>query len=125
MRKRLEKFVAVLIASESYDDDEGVWRFSNGSMCSICTSAAAIIGREFGGVVCGYWAKDNRAADIGALLSEGHDFAVIVGRWLVDYWAFRVARVSPRAVLDLRLPRDKKLAQRLYGRQESWVAITP
>ncbi len=75
---------------------------------------------EFSGVVCGYWAKDNRVADIGAPLSEGHDFALIAARWLVDYWAFRVARVSPRAVLDLRLPHDKKLAQRLYGGQESW-----
>ena len=125
MRQRLQKFVTALIESEAYDDDEGFWCFRDGSVCSTCTSAAVLVAREFDGAVFGYCAKDNPIARIGAPLCEGHDFAVIAGRWIVDYWAFRVARVSPRAVLDLRIPRDKKLAQRLYGGQESWVAITP
>lgn len=124
MRKRLERFVSMLIGCESYDDGEGVWRFRDGSMCSICTSAAALVAREFDGMVLGYWAKNNPTAFIGAPITEGHDFALVSGRWIVDYWAFRVARVSPQAIFDLRLPSDSQIAQWLYGEHRSWVAVT-
>lgn len=123
LRQRIERFVAALIAEETYDDEESVWLFADGSPCSVCASSAQRIAHEFDGEVFGYWSKANRAAAIGGTLCEGHDFALIAGRWIVDYWAFRVARVMQTPVLDLDTPQDRQLASRLFGEREAWEAL--
>lgn len=123
MEARLQRFVDELIESESYDESEGVWRFPDGSVCSICISAAMLVAHEFRGAVFGYWGNENPTARIGPPLSEGHDFALVGARWIVDYWAFRVSQASPRCVLDLRSRCDRTLAQELYGRQDLWVRV--
>lgn len=123
LRQPIERFVAALIAEETYDDEEGVWLFADGSPCSVCVSGAQRIAREFDGKVVGYWSKANPAAAIGGALCEGHDFALIAGRWIVDYWAFRVARIMQKPVLDLDSPQDRQLASRLLGAREAWEAL--
>lgn len=123
MRNRLESYVSDLIAEENYEDVEGVWLFRNGMPCSICTSGAMLVARHFEGEVWGYFAKDNRGAKIGFPIVEGHDFAWIAGRWLVDYWAYRVAEISPQPVLDLQSPTDWKLAIQLYGDAPAWSLV--
>ena len=65
LSQRIEQFVAVLMAEETYDEQEGVWLFADGSPCSVCVSSAQRIAREFDGEVFGYWSKDNPNATIG------------------------------------------------------------
>lgn len=122
-RQRIERFVTALISEETFDDEEGVWLFADGSPCSVCVSGAKRIAREFEGGVFGYWSKANPCAAIGRPLCEGHDFAVIAERWIVDYWAFHVARVMQTPVLDLESPQERQLVSRLLGEREAWEAL--
>ncbi len=71
----------------------------------------------------GYWSKSNPSAIIGRELCEGHDFAFISKRWIVDYWAFRVACVLSKPVLDLQLAQDQFLAKRFFGDSKAWEAL--
>lgn len=123
LRQRIEQFVAALVAEETYDEDEEIWVFADGSACAVCTSSAKRIAREFDGEVFGYSSKANPTAEIGGALCGGHDFAVIAGRWIVDYWAFHVARVVQTPVLDLNSPEDRQLASRLLGEREVWEIL--
>ena len=123
-RQCIDLFVESLIGEESYDEEEGVWKFTDDSHCSVCVSSAARIAREFDGAVMGYWSKANPAATVGGRLCEGHDFAFIADRWIIDYWAFRIAMVIQKPVLDLDSEQDRKLAQRLFGDRNAWEALT-
>ena len=123
LRQRIEQFVAALIAEETYDEDEEIWIFADGSACAVCTSSAKRIAGEFDGEVFGYFSKMNPAAEIGGTLCGGHDFVLIAGRWIVDYWAFHVARVVQTPVLDLDSPGDRQLASRLLGEREAWEPL--
>ena len=71
----------------------------------------------------GYFSKNNRSAKIGPPITEGHDFAWIAGRWLVDYWAFRVRKISRTSVLDLDLRSESELAINLYGDPQTWSLV--
>ena len=120
MRARLEAYVDQLIAEEQYDEKESVWTFPNGDHCWICTNSAVRIAKEFKGTVWGYWGADNPIALIGWPHYEGHDFAIIQKRWLVDYWAFRISKLSPVRVFDLRRVQERQLVKTLYGSKERW-----
>lgn len=52
---------------------------------------------------------------------QGHDFAVIDGRYLVDAWAKNVEMSSDRAVFDLNDPADVAEVRRLFGDPTKWV----
>lgn len=125
MRSQLENYVDQLIAGEHYDNEVGVWLFENGSQCGVCTSAAILVAETYFGSVWGYSARDNPTALIGGsrFPCEGHDFALIQERWVVDYWANRVAQVSPKPVLDLNQLRDRRLASSLYGASQYWKRV--
>ena len=123
LRERIEQFVTALIAEETYDENEEIWVFAEGTACAVCTSSARRIACEFGGEVFGYLSKMNPTAEIGGALCGGHDFAVIAGRWIVDYWAFHVARIARTPVLDLNSPGESELASRLLGERESWEIV--
>lgn len=123
-RQSIDLFVQCLIGEESYDEEEGFWKFADGSHCSVCVSSAARIAHEFDGAVIGYWSKANPAATIGGPLCEGHDFAFIADRWIVDYWAFRIAMVIQKPVLDLDSEQDRNLAKRLFGDRNAWEVLT-
>ena len=122
--QRIIQFVEELIEEETYDGEEGVWKFADGSHCSVCVNSALRIAREFDGSVMGYWSNSNPTARIGGSICEGHDFAFISGRWIVDFWSFRVARVLSSPVLDLDSESDSKLATRLFGERDAWEVLT-
>jgi len=117
------RFVESLISEEHFDDDEGVWLFRNGGQCAICTDGATRIAEHFKGAVIGYYAKDNQTAQIGEPHAEGHDFALIQSRWLVDYWAWRYAELVRTPIFDLDEEGDCCIAYRLYGPVECWSLI--
>jgi hypothetical protein len=122
-RKQLEQYVADLIASEHYDEEEGVHSFPDSSICSICTESAKLIAKNFNGKVVGYLSRNNPIACIGEPHCEGHDFALIHSRWIVDYWAFRVAQLINRSVFDLRLSTERKMAIQWHGNPRCWVMV--
>lgn len=122
-RQRLEEFVKVLVAEERFDFEETVWHFADGSHCSTCTSGARRVALEFNGRVLGYFSKSNSSSIIGGTLCEGHDFAIIDERWIVDYWSFRVARKIQSPVLDLQNPTERDLARNLFGDCNTWETV--
>ncbi|MBK6776781.1 MAG: hypothetical protein IPG74_13405 [Flavobacteriales bacterium] len=75
------------------------------------------------GRVVGYYSKDNPRATIGLPTVEGHDFAVIEDRWLVDYWAWHVLRLVATPIFDLRNNADRKEVVRLYGPSLKWKPL--
>lgn len=123
VRSRLEFFVDQLISSESHDAIEGVWKFENGAHCGVCTNGAMLVAARFNGDVWGYQSAENPTATIGEPYCSGHDFTVIRQRWLIDYWAYRVSRLSHRSVLDLKHTQDGHLATCLYGNPDNWARI--
>jgi len=123
IRNRLEHFVADLIASEHYDDEEGAYKFPDGSYSSFCTVSAILIAKRFHGKVLGYQVRNNPTAFIGEQYCEGHDFALIHSRWIVDYWAYQVSHLSTQPVIDLNLSTERKLAVQLYGNPRCWEMV--
>lgn len=54
---------------------------------------------------------------------EGHDFAVVDGRFIVDPWPRLVPMVMDQAVFDLFDPADAALALDVYGPRECWKHV--
>jgi hypothetical protein len=50
---------------------------------------------------------------------RGHDFCLVDGRWLVDFWAWRV--FHERDLYDLTNPRDSAIVSILYGDRSTWM----
>ena len=121
--RQLQRFVATLRAEEHYDSDEGRWTFQSGGSCCCCTDAATKVTKAFGGRVVGCAASKNRSALVGTAHSGGHDFALVENRFIVDYWAFCVAGLILKAVLDLNRQEDRELSRRYYGNEDSWEDV--
>jgi hypothetical protein len=120
---QLRDFVAKLCDEEEYEPVEGRWMFKSGGDCGRCTDAAMKVALAFGGRVVGYESSDNPSARIGFTCCEGHDFAIVANRFVVDYWAFRVARMVNTPVFDLRKHGDHELVRLLYGHEQSWKNV--
>jgi hypothetical protein len=122
----LRAFVYQLCDEEKYDAEEGKWIFSRGGDCFRCADSAAKIVRRFGGRVVGYFSARNTAALIGSVYGEGHDFALVSNRYLVDNWAFSIARLIDDPVMDLDKLHDLARSRVLYGDESTWedVAIS-
>jgi hypothetical protein len=121
--REVEDFVNALCAEEKFNSDEGHWTFQSGGSCGRCTDSAMKVAKEFRGRVVGYSAWRNRSALVGSGFCEGHDFALIEDRFIVDYWAFRVARLIPKAVFDLNRREDRHLATRFLGSEKCWEDV--
>jgi hypothetical protein len=116
----LQGFILTLCEEEEYDPHEGVWTFRSGGSCSRCTDSAVKVVRAFGGRMIGYYASDNPTAAIGEPHCDGHDFAIVADRFVVDYWAYRVVGAVDRPVFDLSEPSDAALVNQFYGSKETW-----
>ncbi|MFZ3482181.1 hypothetical protein [Sphingomonas sp. 3-13AW] len=66
----------------------------------------------------GYFCSEDSSAEM-TNHAEGHDLAIVDGRFLVDGWAAHVAEIGP-CVLDLADPEDLALAGRLHEPFHSW-----
>lgn len=117
---QLRSFVTRLCKEEVYEPTEGLWMFRNGGTCGHCTDGARRVVQAFGGQVVGYFASDNPTALIGHAYCDGHDFALVNGRFVVDYWAFRVAMIIDRPVFDLKNQRDRLQIVQYYGCESNW-----
>lgn len=123
-KMELIEYVTRLCAEERYDEVEGVWFFQSGGYCCTCTDGAMKIALAFRGRVMGYSSVRNPTAAIGLPKCEGHDFALIANRFAVDYWAYRVACMVSRPVLDFADRTDSNLISKLYGDRKSWESVS-
>ena len=114
------RVVLDLREEEHYNTDCDEWQFAAGSACAICTSSALQVMHRFHGVVQGYWSMDNTTALIGGPQLDGHDFALIASRWLVDYWAWHVAHLIQTPIFDLNAFKDRDSVDQLYGPTIKW-----
>jgi hypothetical protein len=107
------------------EDENMPSTLANGGDWAICTSwanmvATAVPGRSR---VRGFWVDDNPEASDIANVCDGHDFAVVDDRYIVDGWAVHVEGISKRAVWDMQDPGDRQSVLRMYGRPERWQPI--
>jgi transcriptional regulator with XRE-family HTH domain len=106
--------------TEAFEDpvSDG-WVFKNGGSVFQCTAGARCVADHFGGHLVGFFSAENPKAIIARGM-EGHDFAIISGRFLVDYWGARVARIIPQAIFDLQDADNHASVVHLYGAQNLW-----
>lgn len=86
-----------------------------------CTSSAEwlrlLLGR---GEVRGYSTDENPQALVGQHIF-GHDFLVVDGRWLVDWWAVSYAGEHTHIVIDMQKQPD--LVRKYYGDPSTWTTL--
>lgn len=88
----------------------------------ICTECARTVAIAFDGQLLGFWNADNPTATIAANDYDGHDFAIIATRFLVDAWATCVESIpDAKTVYDLHDTDDATLVTRLYGPRNRWT----
>lgn len=87
-----------------------------------CSELATAVVMNFGGRVVGYWNWDNPGAT-AAPDCDGHDFALLGDRYIVDIWVRDVAHTSERAVFDLADADDRRRAYELYGEPGAWKEV--
>ena len=51
---------------------------------------------------------------------DGHDFAIVAERFVVDYWAFRIARLTGTPVFDMNNADELQVVRHLYGNEQTW-----
>lgn len=121
--RQLEALATDEAMGVTQDGDESV--FPNGDSAVNCTACAErMIELAGNGEIFG-WSEDSNVTSIVAPNGEGHDFAFIDGRYLVDAWIKNVdgppGYINERAVFDLENPDDVALVLRLYGDPGTWV----
>ena len=89
-----------------------------------CTLTARHIAGQLGGEVWGYQHDENPTAVLGKW-EFGHDFALVDGRYLIDWWATEYgSEVNDHpGVLDLANPTDARRAAIWYGERALWVRL--
>lgn len=118
-KTQITAFFQQLCDEAEYDEEEGRWTFRSGGDCCVCTDCAKKVAMAFNGEIWGYFAKENPLASV-AKDCEGHEFALIAGRFLVDVWAFQVSQEIDRPVFDLEDAVEAALANDQYGDQKKW-----
>ena len=107
----------------TYDEEAGAALLPDGGRAASCADCAYYIrSLEPNTAIYGFWSRRN-ASWAGAILQDGHDFAVVDGRYIVDPWIMETERLSDRAVFDLNDPMDQPEVQRLYGDRKSWRLV--
>jgi hypothetical protein len=109
--------------SPSVQSDAGEEIFSRtGAPTTMCWGSAQEVVAELGAdraVSSGYFCRpDSRCAM--ADHAEGHDLAIVDGRFLVDGWLAHVAGAGP-CILDLADPRDLAQAAAIHEPFASWT----
>lgn len=102
--------------------------FPDGTGAVCCTNYAVQIGRQFPSQtqIFGFSNEENPDCQIvkDDLHPDGHDFAIVDERWLVDPWVRLVPCAYPEIVYDLHDPSDATLARARYGTRENWKHMT-
>jgi hypothetical protein len=70
--------------------------------------------------IVGYWHEDNPTAKAGEV-EGGHDFLLLGGRYIVDFWQKEVWDAAHPLLLDAKHNRDEVLA--IYGDPHTWKGV--
>lgn len=101
--------------------------FADGTSATVCTNYAAHVFRALPGRVAifGFANKDNPSSRAAReeFHPEGHDFAVVDERFLVDPWVRLVAGVSQQMCFDFHDRRDAALVLDTYGPRACWERL--
>lgn len=120
-------------ASYWFDEKEQRGKFPNGWDHVICTSWAVDLRDRLGPdrvEVVGFMGADNPGSAIAAEC-EGHDFALVDGRYIADGWLVGIGVCLPLlertypGIYDLEHPDDEAEISRLYGDRSKWVPSGP
>lgn len=99
--------------------------FPDGSSAIVCTEYAVQVARQYPGrtQVVGFANEDNPTSRFAQEDSgEGHDFALVDKRYLVDLW-LRLVYGEHQAVFDLEDPVDAAYVLEFYGPRKCWKKI--
>lgn len=103
-----------------FDEEREASLLPDGGRAASCYDCASYIrSLEPNTEIYGFWSRENTGW-AGAILQDGHDFAVVDRRYIVDPWIVETEHLSDRAVFDLKNPADHAEVRRLYGDRRSW-----
>lgn len=102
------------------DDMDTVAVLPSGEELFYCTNSARHVVKDLGhGEVYGFALVDNPVTSRDINLNDGHDFAVVGGRFIVDLWLKHFIG-SDRVVFDLKDPADAPKITEIYGDPQKW-----
>lgn len=99
--------------------------FPDGSRVVECTNWARYARRAHGARVkiYGFFCEDNPSATAMDRLAEGHDFAVLDNRFIIDGWLTSVEGELAEPLIDLEDPGMARAVQRFYGSPACWTRM--
>ncbi|WP_321935475.1 hypothetical protein [Paraburkholderia sp. J8-2] len=101
--------------------------FPDGSSATICTNYALHIRARLPQQthIVGFQNSQNPTSRCAReeFHPEGHDFAILAGRYLVDPWVRLVSMTSERIFYDLSNPEDAAEVLDIYGPQSCWKEL--
>lgn len=103
------------------DEEEDIFE-RTGAPVTMCWGSAREVVAELGddrAVASGYFCQSG-STSIMSEHAEGHDLAIVDGRFLVDGWTAHVAEIGP-CVLDLADTSDMLTARRLHDDFTHWT----
>lgn len=103
----------------------------DGTSAVCCTNYAHHVRKVMGDMGCevdvvGFANEDNPTSRcaIEGFHPEGHDFAIVNDRYLIDPWVRLVAAVEEQIFYDLNDPADAAKASAIYGPRECWLPLS-
>ena len=105
-----------------YQDEDGQSLLPNGNAMFICTYVAEYIVEKIGGRVMGFESDENPTSIISRSYG-GHDFAIVLDRYIVDPWVKLFENYAMKCVFDLKSDADQQLIRKIYGNRKNWEEI--
>jgi hypothetical protein len=106
-------------AGDDPDRDMGASHLPDGTYAATCTNWARMVKARYGDRAEIKYILSRLSPALHADGYDGHDFAVLDGRYLIDGWAKQFPG-RPRAVLDLQDPADHEEIITYYGDPKLW-----
>lgn len=108
-----------------HEGDEIAWLPTHQSMGRCTNCAWYVVDRLNEGDVWGFRSKDNPTATHREIVGDGHDFAVIGNRYIVDIWISLYTGSERQVVYDLGNPADAPKIREIFGDPACWVRFDP
>lgn len=116
-----------IYSKDMYDHPSGVPYkeefLPNGESLSICTHSAFLIKELYGerADIYGFYCKDNpRCKHDDILKADGHDFAIVDDRYIVDLWISHFKGSESQYVFDMKDKSDFESIMRIFGSPKRW-----
>jgi hypothetical protein len=107
-------------------DTDSMAMLPNGTPFGICTNSADFVVKDLKqGAVYGFMVEDNPVEHAELREGDGHDFAVIRGRFIVDLWISHYTGCETQIVYDMKDPKDADKIKEIFGSPERWSVLTP